>query len=261
MLRYACLVMALCLPMVAVADDPSIGAVEERSPRSFTVSFTAGFTSTFQMPLGGSFGAGPDVMNTLSASVNNLVRDGDSLTAFGWNTTDLPSSTPDWQGGLGYATPLLRRGRNSLTVSIGIQRWLLPNVASGAKDWLTAGNLTYGTRVGKVPLFVSESSWSLLKSTLPTGSAIYTQVYTQHSLVKRRNFQLLLRQGPAHSYSWGFYGLQGNCVLHYGGSLVAIWRGTTVSAGYRQQLGLQDAVPNAHYWDFSITRQLMKQVL
>ena len=261
MLRCAFFISALCLPIVAVADDPSTGAVEDRSPRTFTVDFSAGFSSTFQMPLGGSFGAGPDVTDTLSASVNNLFRNGYSLSAFGWNSTDLPSITPDWQGGLGYAMPLLRRGRNSLTVSVGAQRWLLPNVATGAKDWLTVGNLTYGTRVGKVPLVVSESSWSLLKSTLPTGSAIYTHVYTEHRLIKRPGFELLLQQGPAHSYSWGFYGLQGNCIVHYGGSLVAIWRGTTISGGYRQQFGLQAAVPNAHYWDFSITRQLVKLAL
>jgi hypothetical protein len=245
------LFMALCLPIMALAEEPG-------APLSFTLGFTAGFTSTFQMPLGGSFGAGPDIMETMSASVNNLARDGDTLSLFGWNSTDLPSKTPDWQGGLSYGTRLLRRGRNSLTINYGVQRWLLPNVATGAKDWLTAGNVTYATRVKKVPVFVTENVWTLVKSTLPTGSAIYTQVYTEHSLMNRPNFHLLLRQGPAHSYSWGFYGLQGNCVFHYGGSLVAVWKGNAFSAGYRQQFGLQDKVPNAHYWDLSVTRELAK---
>jgi hypothetical protein len=252
------LLIFLWLPIVAMADDTSTSGPADRAPLSFTVNFTAGFSSTFQMPLGGSFGAGPDVMDTMSASLNNVFRNGDSISVFGWNTTDLPSVTPDWQGGLNYSTRLLHYGPNSLTLTAGLQRWLLPNVGSGAKDWLTAENLTYGTRVKKVPFFVSESAWTLLKSTLPTGSAIYTQVYTEHSLLKRPNFQLLLRQGPAHSYSWGFYGLQGNCVLHYGGSLVAIWKENALSAGYRQQFGLQNAVPNAHYWEFSLTRPLLK---
>lgn len=257
MLKQASLVVALCMPVV-VADDAPSGGPEDRSPVSFTVSFTAGITSTFQLPLGGSFGAGPDFLDTMTASLNNAFRNGDSLSVYGWNLTDLSSSTPDWQGGLGYSTRLLRHGRQSLALSIGAQRWLLPNVGTGAKDWLAVGELTYRTQLKNVPLFISENSWSLLKSTLPTGSAIYTQVFTEHRLLKRENFQLLLRQGPAHSYSWGFYGLQGNCALHYGGSLVAIWKGSTLSAGYRQQFGLQAAVPNAHYWEFSITRQLLK---
>jgi hypothetical protein len=61
---------------------------------------------------------------------------------------------------------LWSHGRQSLTLSIGGQRWLLPNVATGAKDWLAAGELTYGTRVKRVPIFITENSWSLLKSTL-----------------------------------------------------------------------------------------------
>jgi hypothetical protein len=256
MRRGSLLVAALCVPALALADGAG-GDADSTSPL-FTVSLTAGVTSTFQMPLGGSFGAGPDILDTLSASVHNAFRSGDSLTLFGWNSTDLPSATPDWQGGLSYETRLLRHGRHSFTLTTGFQRWLLPNVASGAKDWLFAGNLAYGTKVKKVPVFVSESSWSLLKSTLPAGSAIYTQVQTQHTLLKRHDFELLLRQGPAHSYSWGFYGLQGNCVFHYGGSLVAVWKGNTLSGGYRQQAGLQNAVPNAHYWEFSLTRQLAK---
>jgi hypothetical protein len=76
--------------------------------------------------------------------------------------------------------------------------------------------------------------------------------------LKRRAFELSLRQGPAHSYSWGFYGLQGNCILHYGGSLVAAWEGIELSGGYRQQFSLQNAIPNAHYWEFLLSRQLRK---
>jgi len=250
-------VAALCVPGLLLADGPPGGA-ETNLPPTFTVSLTAGVSSTFQMPLGGSFGAGPDIMDTLTASVHNALRSGDSLSLFGWNSTDMPSTTPDWQGGLSYQTPLLRHGRHSVDVTAGFQRWVLPNVASGAKDWLFSGNATYATKVKKVRVIVSENSWSLLKSTLPTGSAVYTVVQTEHTLLKRQNFELLLRQGPAHSYSWGFYGLQGNCVFHYGGSLVAVWKGNVLSAGYRQQAGLQDAVPNAHYWEFSLTRQLAK---
>ncbi|HUA82404.1 MAG TPA: hypothetical protein VMB85_00995 [Bryobacteraceae bacterium] len=254
MRNRAIFIAVLCFPVLVRADDNEA----DWSPRSFTVNLNAGMASTFQMPLGGSFGAGPDVTETLTASLNHAFLNGDSLSVFGWDSVDLPSPRPDWQSGLSYAAPLLRRGRQSLTLEVGVQRWLLPNVVTGAKDWLFSGNLTYGTKVKNIPLYISESSWSLVKSTLPTGSAIYTQVYTQHRLLKRRDFELLLRQGPAHSYSWGFYGLQGNCVLHYAGSVAAVWKGNTLSAEYRQQFGLQDKVPNAHYWEFSWSRQLFK---
>jgi hypothetical protein len=87
---------------------------------------------------------------------------------------------PDWQAGLVYKTCLLQRKSHTLEISGGLQRWVLPNVRTGAKDWLLSGNLLYGTKVKRVPIFVSEDSWSLLKSTLPKGSGIYTQIYTQH---------------------------------------------------------------------------------
>jgi hypothetical protein len=97
-----------------------------------------------------------------------------------------------------------------------------------------------------------------LRSTLPTGSALYSQVYTQHVLLERRGFQLALREGPANSYSWGLYGIEGNRVVRYGGSLIATWKGTRFEAGYRKQFGLQDGIPNNGYWSFLLTRQVTK---
>jgi hypothetical protein len=221
---------------------------------------TGGFTNNFQMTLGGAYGEGPDFQDKLTASLNNAFRNGDSLSVFGWSTTDMPTGTADWQAGLGYKTQLLRYRRHTLTVGGGMQRWVLPNVKTGAKDWLLSGNLVYGTSVKKIPIFVTEDSWSLTKSTLPKGSAIYTQVYTQHSLLKRPQFQLLLREGPGHSYSWGFYGTHGNRDLRYGGSLVALWKGATIEAGWRHQFGLQDKVHPNQYWSFLVTRQFTKSL-
>ena len=139
---------------------------------------------------------------------------------------------------------------------MGGQRWVLPLVGSGAKDWMVTGNLTYGTSVKRLPIFFSEDSYSLLKSTLPTGSALYSQIYAQHRLVNREGFQLALREGPAYSHSWGFYGIEGSRVMRYGGSLIATWRGNSVEGGYRKQFGMQEGVPNNGYWSFSLTRQM-----
>jgi hypothetical protein len=177
---------------------------------------------------------------------------------FGWSTTDLPTVAPNWQAGLLYRTRILNRKHHTLMLTGGAQRWVLPIVKTGAKDWLLTGNLMYTTTVKRIPIFVSGDSWSLLKSTLPMGSGIYTQIYTQHMLVKRESFQLAMRQGPAHTYAWGLYGAEGNRVVRYGGSLVATWKGTTLEAGYRQQFALQDKIVNNRYWSFLLTQQITR---
>jgi hypothetical protein len=173
------------------------------------------------MILRGTFREGPDFQDKLSASVNNAFMSGDSVTLFGWSTTDLPSATPNWQARLLYKAPLMRRKNHTLYLTAGGQRWVLPMVKTGAKDWFVTGNLTYGTTLKRIPIFIYEDSYSLLQSTLPTGSALYSQVYTQHVLLKRDTFSLTLRQGPAYTYSWHLYGAEGSRVARYGGALLA----------------------------------------
>lgn len=254
----------LFLPAVVRSEDtsatgdntPATGNVAKPSlVRTWTVSLEGGFANTFQLCLGGMFGKGPDFQNRMTVSLNNLVREGDSLSVFGWSTTDLPTAGPNWQGGMIYKTRILKTERQALFVGGGGQRWVLPMVGTGARDWMISGNLTYNTTVMKLPISISEDSWSLLHSTLPTGSAAYTQIRTQHTLFKRKGFQLALRHGPAYTYAWGFYGAEGNRVLRYGGSLVATWKGNVIEGGCRQQFGLQDKVHNMRYWSILVTRQ------
>lgn len=248
----------LLLPAFCPAQSNSNPEGELKPEPTWTISLTGSYTNTFQLILGDRFGAGPDFQNKLTAGVNDAFTAGDSLSMFGWSTTDLPSGTPNWQAGLLYRVPLLRRKNHLLLLTVGGQRWVLPLVGSGAKDWMVTGNLTYGTSIKRVPIFFSEDSYSLLKSTLPKGSAIYSQIYTQHKLFSRHGFQLSLRQGPAYSYSWGFYGIVGSRVMRYGGSLIARWGGSALEAGYRKQFGLQDGMPNNGYWSFSLTQQMSK---
>ena len=254
-MRISILTAALLLvPAIMVGED-ALAVATPGLVRTYTVGMQGGFTNTFQMVLGGTFGKGADWQDRYSLGVNNLWRDGDSLTAFGWSTTDLPTATPNWQAGLIYKNRVLKTKHHTLALSGGIQRWVLPSVKTGAKDWLVSGNLLYNTSVKGLPITVSQDSWSLLSSTLPIGSAMYTQIYTQHTLLKREGFQLALRHGPAHTYAWGFYGAQGNRVVRYNGSLVATWQGTTFEGGCRQQFGLQDGIHNNRYWSFLVTRQ------
>jgi hypothetical protein len=256
MSKHVWLLGILFWPVVAHAEAVSSSEGGAAAAPAWTVSLTSGFTNTFQLILGDTFGKGADFQDKLTVGLNNALTTGDSVSMFGWSTTDLPSETPNWQAGVLYKVPLLRRKNQTLFLTAGGQRWVLPMVGSGTKDWFVTGNLTYGTSVKRIPIFVSEDSYSLLKSTLPTGSAVYSQIYTQHVLLRRHGFQLALRQGPAFSYSWGLYGIYGNRVVRYGGSLIVSRKGTTLEAGYRKQFGLQDGIPNNGYWSFLLTRQL-----
>lgn len=257
MQRFALSIAALLLPAVMSGQEKSTitGARAPSPVRTWTVSLQGGFTNTFQLVLGGTFGEGADWQNRMTVSLNNLWREGDSLSVFGWSTTDLPTATPNWQAGMVYKNRVLKTSRQNLVIGGGLQRWLLPSVKTGAMDWLVSGNLNYSTKVKGLPIIVTQDSWSLLRSTLPTGSALYTQINTQHSLLKRERMQLVLRHGPHHTYAWGFYGARGNRVVRYAGTLVATWNGLTIEGGCRQQFGLQDGIPNNRYWSVLVSRQ------
>ena len=99
----------LFLPVVMQAQATSPAQDESKPAPTWTVGLTGGFTNTFQLILGDTFGKGPDFQDKLTASVNDAFTSGDSVSMFGWSTTDLPSATPNWQAGLLYKAPLLRR--------------------------------------------------------------------------------------------------------------------------------------------------------
>ena len=248
-------ICVLMLPVVGQAESTPSTALGGKPAPTWSLGVTGGFANTFQMTLGGTYGKGPAFQNKLTAGVNNAFLKGDSLSTFGWSTTDVPSATPNWQAGLLYKLSLLRRENHSLSVTGGGQRWILPMVGHRTKDWVVTGNMTYGTSVKRIPVFISEDSYSLVKSNMPTGHELYSQIYTQHPLMNRHGLRLALREGPAYTYSWGFYGCTGNRVVRYGGSLISSWKETTLEAGYRQQFGLQDKIPNNRYWSLLVARQ------
>jgi hypothetical protein len=255
MLWSILLLSALALPVVSLAETIPRTEIEGRPAPTWFINITGGYANAFQLILGDTFGAGPDFQDKLTAGVNNTFLKGDSVSVFGWSTTDVPSVTPNWQAGLLYKLPLLRQKNHSLFLTAGGQRWILPLVGPGTKDWFVTGNMTYGTSVRRIPVFVSEDSYNLVKSNLPTGSALYSQIYTQQPFFNRHGFRLALREGPAYTYSWGLYGCSGNRVVRYSGILISSWKGTTMETGYRKQFGLQDGIPNNGYWSVLFTRQ------
>ena len=238
-----------------VVHGQTVSSAADKEGPTWSVSATGGFASTFQMVLGSTFGPGQDLQDKLTAGVGNAFLRGDNIDVFGWSTTDLSIVVPNWQAGVLYKLPVLRRKNQTLSLTVGGQRWLLPLVKTGSKDWLATENLTYGTSLKRTPVFISEDSYNLLKSNLPTGSALYSQIYAQHALLHRRGVDLTLREGPAYAYSWGFYGCNGNRVFRYGGSLISSWRGTSLEATYRRQVALQDKIPDNGYWSFLLTKQ------
>lgn len=256
LLKTASLICAILLPVVCHAESLRQGTrTDEKAAPTWSLAVTGGFTNTFQLILGGKYGAGPDFQNKLNIGVNNVLRGGDSLSTFGWSSTDVPSATPNWQAGLLYKVPVIIRKNHALSLTGSAQRWILPMVGHGTKDWFVIGNMTYGTSIKRVPVFISEDAYSLVKSNLPTGQALYSQIYTQQPLFSRHGVRLALRHGPAYTYSWGLYGCTGNRVVRYSGTLISSFKGTTLEAGYRQQFGLQDKIPNNRYWSLLITRQ------
>ena len=228
--------------------------------RSWTTSLAGGFAETFQMVLGGTYGEGPNLQNKATTGLNDAFRKGDSITVFGISATDMPTWTPNWQAGLLYKVPVMRRKRQALSITGGVQRWVLPMVKTGAKDWVLSGNATYSTLIKRVPVFVSEDSWSLLESTLPKGSVLYSQVYTQHRLYRHEGLEITLRQGPAYTYSWGFYGTEGSRVVRYGLSAAVASKTGVLETGFRKQFGLQHGIPDNNYWFFSYTYQMTKRL-
>lgn len=248
--------VTLLAASLAIRGQKSMAADAKPLERTWTVAVQGGFSSTFQLTLGGEFGEGPDFHNRLTTSVNNAWKDGDSISMFGWSTSDIPSATANWQAGLSYRMRAIHHGRHALYLGGGVQRWLLPSVKTGAQDWLAAGSLNYAVAIKHLPLLVTQDSWSLLRSPLPKGSLVYTQISTQHPLWRRGGFQILLRHGPQHTYSWGFYGTNGNRVVRYTGAIVVGWKQTFFEAAYRQQFGLQDGIPYTHFWTVQVTRQM-----
>ena len=253
--KYLLALTLVVLSAVAHSQSMLTAAKQGKPDPSWSVTLTGGYTNTFQLILGSKFGKGPDFQNKMVASVANSILKGDSLSAFGWSTTDIPSATPNWQAGLLYKLPLLQRENHTLSLTASGQRWILPMVGPGTKDWFVIENLTYGTSVKHMPVFVSEDGYTLVKSNLPEGSALYSQVYTQQPLFKHHGLRLALREGPAYTYSWGLYGCSGNRVFRYSAALITSWKGTALETSYRKQFGLQDKIPNKSFWSVLLSRQ------
>jgi hypothetical protein len=200
------------------------------------------------------FGDGPAWQNVVQFNLNNVFREGDAVSLSGWQTHDTPTHANDWEAGIWYRTPLVRKGSHLLKMSLGFQRWRFPSVLAGTQDWASAFTFNYQTRLGRFPITVITDGRTVHLSPLQTGSLLFTQAYTQHKLYKRDGFELLLRHGPQHTYAWEVFGTYGHRVVRYTGSAVFVWKDTTFEAGYRRQVALKPNIPENNFWSFVLSR-------
>jgi hypothetical protein len=221
---------------------------------TWVTTLQTGLADTFQMTLGGTFGNGPAWQNRITTGISNAWQRGDSLYIYGWDTLDARNHSNNWQAGVGYRFRLLRTRRHAITFASGLQHWDLPSVKTGTVDWLIPGTLTYETRIRSLPITVNADSWTLLKSSLPRGSLLHTQLWFHWNLVNRERLQVTFKHGPAHTYSWGFYGLDGNRVVRYQTLLCVSSGKTTLEGGYRKQWGLQHGIVQNNFWQFTLAR-------
>ncbi len=258
MSRQILILLSLTLPWAAAQQVSEQTIASSRPARRWVTALQTGFADTFQLTLGGVFGGGPAWQNRITTGTANLFVAGDLLSMHGWNTTDAPSGANNTIAGLSYRAPVWKKGSQALALGSGLQYWNFPAVLTGTTDWLIPGNLVYTARAGRLPVTVTGDSWTLLASRLPKGSLVHTQGWIDHPLARSDAFRLTFRHGPAHTYSWGFYGTHGNRVMRYQTALALTWKETQLEAGWRQQWGLQRGIPDNRYWHVSLTRSFSR---
>lgn len=235
---------------------PALVFAQGENPRwRPAVTLQSGISSTFQLTLGGTFGDGPAWFNRATFDFPDVLKKGDALSLQGWLTRDLPSTRQDWTLGVAYRPRVWTHGKHAVASSFGWQRWVFPSVLSGANDHLVATNVTYRFK-WKLPIQVSADDWVLVTSPLRRGNVTYIQASTQHTLWRAGSRRLILKHGPATTYSYNFYNRPGWRVLRYTGTLAFETRGWTVEGSLRQQDAIAPRVPNNRYWCFQLTRRL-----
>jgi hypothetical protein len=229
---------------------------EESTRFQPSVTLQTMVTSTFQLTLGGTFGAGPAWQNRAIVDLRHVVFKNDAIVMTGWLTRDTPSARRDWTAGIGYRLPALKKGDHLLSATVGWQRWLFPSVLGGTNDHLAALNLSYRTK-WKLPITVTADDWVLVKSPLRKGNLLHVQANVAHSLWEGKSVRLVLRHGPSTTYSWNFYDRPGWRVIRYGGSVTMEGRKWSLEFAARQQGAIAPRLPDNRYYCLMLTRAIL----
>jgi hypothetical protein len=174
----------------------------------------------------------------------------------GFMTVDTPSQRRrDWIAGVAYRLPPVRLGAGQLLVNTGWQRWLFPSVLTGVRDHLLATTGVYRTKL-KLPITVTADNWVLLQSPFRRGVLTYVQANVSHTLWEGSGMRLLLKHGPATTYSTTFWDRPGWRVLRYGGGLTIEGRGLALEGSLRQQAAIAPRIPDYTYWSVVLSKKL-----
>ena len=241
--------------LVVAVSMPTQGA-PPKPPARWTTTLVTGLADTFQLTLGGAFGNGPAWQSRIESGLTNAWSQGDSVYVCLSESLGLDPRRSDWQANVEYRRPVWEQGRQQLAALFGFQHWKFANVKTGTNDWLTHEALIYRAALPRrLGVIATSDSWTLLKSPLPKGSLLHTQVWVEHVLHKSERVSVTFRHGPAHTYSWEFYGTNGHRVIRYQTLVAITFRGgTRVEGGIRRQLGLQPSIPDNNFWQFSIAK-------
>lgn len=239
---------------VAAFDWLAATALAQSGSPAWTITLQSGLADTFQLTLGGMFGAGPAWQNRLTLGRANAFRRGDALSVYGWDTYDARDSSHNYQAGLGYKAVAWTRGAQSLTLGSGFQHWRFPSVKTGTHDWLVPGTLAWAGKVGPQAYLVTGDSWTLLASPLARGTLLHTQSWLRYPIFRSEWLRVEVRHGPAHTYSWGFYGTSGHRVMRYQTMLELRFKNVSVEGGWRRQWGLQTGIADNNYWQVALIR-------
>ena len=208
-----------------------------------------------QLSLGALFNEGPAQQNRLTASRPNVLRRGDQISLYGWNTTDLQSAKTDFETGIRYRAPIAKVARGLLVGGGGIEHWNFPSVLGGTKDVALDSYLGWSGGGEKVPITISGNGKTLLRSDLPKGTfACFMAMHTQ-KLGNVGQTRFAVQHGPAYIYSWGLYGRDGHRVLRYYGTLNVNRGRWAAEVMLRPQFGLQAPIPDNKYWSVALIRR------
>jgi hypothetical protein len=234
---------------------PLLGTAQEARPRpQWSAVAQTGLASTFQLTLGGEFGAGPAWQNRLTVARHDVFAKGDQVSVWGWKTLDLPGRHVDWMAGAWYRPKVWRGPKQTVwTTGAGLQRWRFPSVLKGTQDWLAAADVAMATTRKHGPWFQSEY-WYSFHSNRSTGPLLYSQGGLRHHLVRRDDVSFVLKHGPTHTHGWGLFGCHGRRVVRYEAIATLRLGSYTVEAMVRPQFPLRDGIPHTRYWGVTLAR-------
>jgi len=235
-------------------------AAQPSAPQVLSTSVQTGLTDTFQLLLGGMFGEGPAWQNRVTTGVSNVFHSGDTLSIFAADSFDTRCYRNNWQFGMGYKRAIFKKGTHLVTLGSGVQRWLFPMVKTGSNDWLLPGNVNYQAKGRRFSFAATGDSLTLLKSSLATGSLVHTQGWVQYNILDRDGIKIAFRNGPAHTYSWNFWGANGSRIIRYQTMLTITTREVTIEGGYRKQWGLQAGIRDKNFWQVAVVRTFSRKL-